>query len=98
MPLTRHRASPASQSPQVSCSTAGKPPAGTFRMPRAEDLSSSTSPAAPMRAARRDEVPQSTPTSARTPLVVVARDEGAALAHQEVEVHAFVRLQHVVHV
>src|SRR3989475_225184 len=44
------------------------------------------------------ELPESWLGTVGTPLVVVARHEGAALAHEKVEVRALVRLQHVIEV
>src|SRR2546427_11606526 len=44
------------------------------------------------------ELPESWLGTVGTTLVVVARHEGAALAHEKVEVRALVRLQHVIEV
>src|SRR5882672_1025066 len=44
------------------------------------------------------ELPESWLGTVRTALVVVARHEGAALAHEKVEIGAFVRLQHVIEI
>src|SRR5712691_11367318 len=44
------------------------------------------------------ELPESWLGTVGTALVVVARHEGAALAHEKVEIRAFVRLQHVIEV
>src|SRR5881396_396405 len=44
------------------------------------------------------ELPESWLGTVGTALVVVARHEGAALAHEKVEIRAFVRLQHVIEI
>src|SRR5882762_6870562 len=44
------------------------------------------------------ELPESWLGTVGTALVVVARHEGAALAHEKVEIGAFVRLQHVIEI
>src|SRR5206468_9914361 len=44
------------------------------------------------------ELPESWLGTIGTTLVVVARHEGAALAHEKVEIRALVRLQHVIEI
>src|SRR5205809_1170554 len=44
------------------------------------------------------QLPESWLGTVGTALVVVARHEGAALAHEKVEIRAFVRLKHVIEI